>query len=283
MWSILEIEPTGDVREIKKAYAALAKRYNPEEHPEEFKRLHNAYRAALQYARSVNSDSEQESEAANITPSMDNSADAEIVTFDFSSVDILPGYELPAEKRMEKLLSVMSRLIEDEEKRNSLPEWRRLFGKDDFDMLYDDPEFRLAAARLFRDELFTPETASLIAGSFGKGSRVLPYSGIGPVPRGTSVLWSVWISGSKTAAPKRGYRLPSYMGTGSGGSFLKSVLLTVAAAAVIFLLAALYMISENDGEAYLPESSRGDRRVGEINGIIIYEDADGHYHIADGR
>lgn len=283
MWSILEIEPTADVREIKRAYAALAKKYNPEEHPEEFKRLHNAYRAALRYARSANSETEPESEAADFIPKSDNSANRESADFDFSAVDILPGYKLSAEKRMEKLLSVISKIIDDEEKRNSLPEWRRLFGKEDFDVMYDNAEFRFAAARLFRDELFTPETASLIAGSFGKGSRALPYSGIGAVSRETAELWSVWISGSKTAAPKRGYRLPDYMGTGSGSSFLKSVLLTIGAAAVLFLLAALYMYSENDGSTYSPESSSGDRRVGEINGIIIYEDEDGHYHIADGR
>lgn len=54
MWNILGIEPTKDIREIKRAYARLAKQYNPEEHPEEFKRIFDAYKSASALARSVN-------------------------------------------------------------------------------------------------------------------------------------------------------------------------------------------------------------------------------------
>lgn len=50
-WKILDIAPTSDIKEIKKAYAVLAKKYNPEEHPEEFQRIHDAYKAATRYAR----------------------------------------------------------------------------------------------------------------------------------------------------------------------------------------------------------------------------------------
>ena len=49
-WKILEIEPTTDVRVIKQAYAALAKKYHPEQFPEEFLNLRNAYESALDYA-----------------------------------------------------------------------------------------------------------------------------------------------------------------------------------------------------------------------------------------
>jgi len=44
MWNILGIEPTKDIKTIKAAYAKLAKQYNPEEHPEEFKRIFDARR-----------------------------------------------------------------------------------------------------------------------------------------------------------------------------------------------------------------------------------------------
>lgn len=50
-WEILGIEPTTDIKKIKTAYAALAKKYNPEEHPEEFKRIYSAYKAACAYAK----------------------------------------------------------------------------------------------------------------------------------------------------------------------------------------------------------------------------------------
>lgn len=50
IWEILGIEPTTDKKRIKKAYAEKTKEIHPEEKPEEFKRLHEAYQAALGYA-----------------------------------------------------------------------------------------------------------------------------------------------------------------------------------------------------------------------------------------
>lgn len=52
IWDELGISPTKNVREIKKAYAAKTKLVHPEEHPEEFQKLHEAYKAALNIAKS---------------------------------------------------------------------------------------------------------------------------------------------------------------------------------------------------------------------------------------
>lgn len=49
-WDILKISPTSDVNQIKKAYARLTLEYHPEEHPEEFKRIYEAYQVALKLA-----------------------------------------------------------------------------------------------------------------------------------------------------------------------------------------------------------------------------------------
>ena len=46
-WSILGIESTKDRRAIKRAYAVRLKETRPEDDPEGFQRLHNAYRFAL--------------------------------------------------------------------------------------------------------------------------------------------------------------------------------------------------------------------------------------------
>lgn len=51
IWSILELEPTKDVSAIKRAYARLAGKYHPEEEPELFLQLRQAYQAALNYAQ----------------------------------------------------------------------------------------------------------------------------------------------------------------------------------------------------------------------------------------
>lgn len=51
-WEILSIEPTTDIRLIKKAYAEKLAIYHPAEHPEKFQCLQEAYRGALRYAKS---------------------------------------------------------------------------------------------------------------------------------------------------------------------------------------------------------------------------------------
>lgn len=49
IWEILKIDATEDKREIKRAYARLSREIHPEEKPEEFQRLYDAYQRALQY------------------------------------------------------------------------------------------------------------------------------------------------------------------------------------------------------------------------------------------
>lgn len=51
-WEILGISETSDLAAVRKAYAAKAKEWHPEEHPEEFKRLQQAYRSAARAAKS---------------------------------------------------------------------------------------------------------------------------------------------------------------------------------------------------------------------------------------
>lgn len=55
IWSRLEIEPTSDTRKIKRAYAKQAAKYHPEDFPEEFQQIRQAYEAALQMAKSESS------------------------------------------------------------------------------------------------------------------------------------------------------------------------------------------------------------------------------------
>ncbi len=50
VWEILEIEPTSDKKIIKRAYAKAVKKYHPEENPEEFQKIHAAYKQALAFA-----------------------------------------------------------------------------------------------------------------------------------------------------------------------------------------------------------------------------------------
>lgn len=47
----LGIEVTKDKKLIKKAYSTLVKEYHPEDHPDEWEKIHNAYQAAMEYAQ----------------------------------------------------------------------------------------------------------------------------------------------------------------------------------------------------------------------------------------
>ena len=49
-WKILNIEPTTDRKAIRSAYMQLLSQTNPEDKPEEFKQLREAYEQALAYA-----------------------------------------------------------------------------------------------------------------------------------------------------------------------------------------------------------------------------------------
>lgn len=51
IWKILHIKATTDKKAIKKAYALRSKTIHPEEKPEEFSQLYEAYKMALQYAK----------------------------------------------------------------------------------------------------------------------------------------------------------------------------------------------------------------------------------------
>lgn len=44
IWEWLEIEPTGEISEIRAAYARQVKKYHPEDTPEEFEQLQKAYK-----------------------------------------------------------------------------------------------------------------------------------------------------------------------------------------------------------------------------------------------
>lgn len=50
IWEILDIAPTTDKKSIKKAYAQRSRVIHPEEKPDEFRILYEAYQAALKYA-----------------------------------------------------------------------------------------------------------------------------------------------------------------------------------------------------------------------------------------
>ena len=54
-WDSLQIEPTADARAIKRAYAKQLKQTRPDETPQGFQQLHQAYKQALAWAEQQSS------------------------------------------------------------------------------------------------------------------------------------------------------------------------------------------------------------------------------------
>lgn len=87
IWECIGIEPTTDIPEIKKAFAIKSKEFHPEEHPEEFRELQQAYRSAVEYARmmkkreqaSQQTDSAAEQSKAIIAAEKSNSKEQQVI------------------------------------------------------------------------------------------------------------------------------------------------------------------------------------------------------------
>ncbi len=207
MWETLGIAPTGDIQEIKSAYARLAKQYNPEEKPEEFKRIFEAYRAACRYARNVRensgkgengtsptasentegSDFSAMNRSENDAPEDDGEAAGE---FDFSGIhtDNIDRTELSRDEKRKMLLKNMRKMVSDESSRNNTEMWMDFFVSEELDDFIYEPQFRKGAADLLFGMLFSHEAALTIASGFGRGS------GAAPVNHHSVGKWEVIIS-----------------------------------------------------------------------------------------
>ena len=100
MWHILGIKPTTNLKEIKSAYAKLAKQYNPEENPEEFQKIFNAYKFACSYAKRHRSIENPDNKSVE-TDAISNFSSSEHYirntndTLDFSAIDPYKKYNTP--------------------------------------------------------------------------------------------------------------------------------------------------------------------------------------------
>ena len=92
-WEILGIEPTRDKKEITRAYREKLANTNPEDKPEEFKELRNAYEEALKYA----------DESSGL---------------------------MTEKKPVDHWLDKLEELYADFPRRNSVEEWQKLFSDD---------------------------------------------------------------------------------------------------------------------------------------------------------
>ena len=129
IYEILGIDRNADVKTIKKAYAALVKQYHPEEHPEEWQRIHDAYETAIELAadrkrrssnisgqrrRSDNPEEERERELENIFKDVEKMAQEQ-----------REDEENARKERLELALKTVGHMTE--RKKLRLEEWKTFF------------------------------------------------------------------------------------------------------------------------------------------------------------
>jgi DnaJ-class molecular chaperone with C-terminal Zn finger domain len=119
-WSILGIRATNNTFEIKKAYTLKLKDHHPEEDPEGFARIHEAYKEALKKAKNSKGKA-ADFDSENEPLSFDNSPN----TVDFEQFD-----EKESEVQQEPEISIFGKFeafYADVSKRIELESWKELF------------------------------------------------------------------------------------------------------------------------------------------------------------
>lgn len=157
IWELLGIAPTTDIDKIKSAYARQAKLYHPEEHPEEFTALQNAYKSAVRMAkrRDITAAIPPMPAEASMVPPMP--AEAPVVSsmpaeapevlpqpqaeriFDFSGIDVYGDKE--------HFFKQFLLIAKNPYLRNNLIAWDYYLNRKDFEHLFHDTDFRMEFVR----------------------------------------------------------------------------------------------------------------------------------------
>ena len=180
MWNILGIAPTSDVKEIKRAYAKLAKQYNPEEHPDEFRMIFDAYKRACDYAKKSTHVPAESIPSENIRTkigiAVSEPSDPAETEYVFDNMLPVSDYYEIAEygygERSAALLGCIKLIVSDKNRKNDPDAWNELLRSAAFESLIFDTEFRQKAADIFFGEMFEYEAAKAVAGGFSYGTRI---------------------------------------------------------------------------------------------------------------
>lgn len=146
IWSILQIEPTDSKREIRRAYAAQARKYHPEEQPEEFAGLQEAYQLALKYTeQSSVGGCEEQFPTAFVMMEEASEVQEDVVPKESSKsllAELESGYEAEQKRRQnEGALKALITLFEDPKAAKGNKAWAEFFQSDLFLQEYFSEEF----------------------------------------------------------------------------------------------------------------------------------------------
>ncbi|MBQ8781056.1 MAG: DnaJ domain-containing protein [Oscillospiraceae bacterium] len=256
IWEILGIAPTKDIKTIKQAYAKLAKQFNPEEHPEEFKRIHSAYKAACAFARS------SQKKPLPVERPMPREAEKKKPAFDFGSIGSLDDFTIIVFTQ-EDVFEIIKEWIADPIKKNNHHSWRMLLSMPDVEEMLFDINFRKKAQMIFKGVLLSPEAASAIASGFGRGSKAVHYAkddkspdslstdklGKFPTGNGSMQRWQVLISDGTGKPVKTKPTLPGYARP-SDRIKITDIIICIIIGAVLILWVGLRLTRRDDSGLY---------------------------------
>lgn len=171
---MLGIEPTTDIKTIKRAYARQVVKFHPEEYPEEFQKIHEAYEDAVELAKAgrvsepvpkPHTEQKTQSEEEKQHPRQELDEGERISR-------LAEKYEREAEKKKihrrllnyylcELALSRMDRFI-NTKKVQSHKEWEDYLKEDIFLTAIHNAEFLLRFQRRIEKLMFWPKTVKMI-------------------------------------------------------------------------------------------------------------------------
>lgn len=150
-FDILGIMPTEDVKSIKRAYAHKTKEFHPEDHPDEFRKIYQAYEEALKYAEYQKvrvavqeqggmdeTESGFERERISVEPI------TETETFESTAYEQIAGAAAKNGKQMQIIREIMNQCRQyylDERERNRLYHWKDIFEDVDWQEVFSTREF----------------------------------------------------------------------------------------------------------------------------------------------
>ena len=137
-WEILGIEATTEIKVIKKAYAKRSKEIHPEDHPEEFMQLHDAYEQAMAFAK--HQDIQSSFVSSDIIEKTPKEINEESNEFDFDALFEEATYL--NQKQTESLrISVLEKISILLKKMTSYTKWLEFTQEPDFIYIAEDSKF----------------------------------------------------------------------------------------------------------------------------------------------
>ena len=145
-WDLLGIQPTQDVRAIKRAYAQQLKHTRPDDDPLAFQQLHQAYKTALALAAN-DTTAPQETPDIDTAEVIDSASTPEPLSYpDTEAITLRPSAEAPKEA-VSQWISNAKQYLSTPEGRSQPQQWQPLFTRAE---LLDDGFHHAAGQELFR-------------------------------------------------------------------------------------------------------------------------------------